>query len=54
MFVVLETYPVALTSVVTDDSGETKVFDTFDDADDEASECQRGIVVRIPLTDIGY
>ncbi len=35
-------------TVVTDESGNNKVFDSLEDAQNEANECQVGIVVGIP------
>ncbi len=33
--------------IVTDENGNNKIFDEYDDAEQEASDCQDGLVVCI-------
>ena len=47
-YIVLETHGGAeYAIIVTDEDGNNKVFDDFDDAQHEADDCQDGIVVEI-------
>ena len=34
-------------AIVTDEEGNNKIFDTFDEALEEAEECQDGVVVQL-------
>lgn len=48
MFIVLETFGgLPYITIITDEEGNNKGFDTFDEAQREADECQDGIVVEI-------
>lgn len=47
MFIVVETFPVENSMVVTNEDGETMIFDTREEAQAEADDCQRGVVVEI-------
>lgn len=47
-YLVLETFGgPEYAIIVTNEDGENKVFDTFDDAKAEADDCQDGIVVAV-------
>jgi hypothetical protein len=47
-FIVLETHGgAAYTAVCTDEDGNNLVFDTQEEADVEAANCQDGIVIEI-------
>lgn len=48
MYIVLETHGgPEYASIVIDENGDNKVFDTFDEAQAEADNCQDGIVIPI-------
>jgi hypothetical protein len=44
-YIVIELFPTPF--VVTDQEGESKIFESFTDAESEASDCQKGLVVPI-------
>lgn len=47
-WIVIETFGGAeYATVVTNEDGENKVFDNAKDAQDEADDCQDGIVVEV-------
>ncbi len=47
-YIVIETFGGAeYAIIVTDEAGNNMVFDTLDEAQDEADECQGGLVVQI-------
>lgn len=47
-YIVIETFGGAeYAIIVTDEEGNNLVFDTIDEAQDEADECQGGLVVEI-------
>lgn len=48
MYVVIEKFGGAeYAAIVTDEEGNNKVFDTFEEAQAEADDCQDGIVVEL-------
>jgi len=48
MYIVIECHGGAeYAAIVTDEDGLTKVFDTFEEAEIEASDCQDGRVVEL-------
>lgn len=48
MYIVIETHGGwQYASIVTDENGDNKVFDTLDEAQAEADNCQDGIVIPI-------
>lgn len=47
MYIVLETFWTDNVYVVVNEEGETKLFDTKEEAEQEASELQRGLVVDL-------
>jgi len=47
-FIVIERFGGAdYATIVTNEDGSNKIFDTYDDALAEANECQDGLVVEI-------
>ena len=47
-YIVIETFGGAeYAIIVTDEEGNNRVFDTLDAAQDEADDCQGGLVVEI-------
>lgn len=49
MYIVIETFGgVEYASIVTDEDGNNKVFETLEDAIKEVTECQRGFTFFIP------
>jgi hypothetical protein len=48
MFIVLETHGGAeYAIVVTDEDGNNKVFEKYEDALEEAEKCQEGLIVEV-------
>ena len=47
MYIVIETFDPIYSSIVTNEDGETKLFDTKAEAQAEADECQDGKVVEL-------
>jgi len=48
MFIVIELHGgPEYAAIVTDEEGQNKVFDTKKEADDEAADCQEGLVVPV-------
>lgn len=48
MFIVLETHGGAeYATIVTEEDGLNKVFETRKEAEDEAADCQDGIIVEV-------
>lgn len=46
-YVVIEDFNGNISLVVDEDTGSTKVFDTYEEALIESKECQNGIVVKL-------
>lgn len=47
-YIVIELFGgAAYASIVTDENGNNQVFETFDEAEKEASDCQNGLIVEI-------
>jgi predicted Fe-Mo cluster-binding NifX family protein len=47
-YIVIETHGGAeYATIVTDENGENKVFDVFEEAEKEAEECQEGRIIQI-------
>jgi len=48
MYIVIEKFGgPEYATIVTDEGGNNKVFNNFDDAQNEANDCQDGIVIEI-------
>lgn len=48
MFIVIEIHGGAqYATIVTDENGQNKIFDTNEEAQKEANECQHGIIVEV-------
>ncbi|MCR8556918.1 hypothetical protein KXD93_04665 [Mucilaginibacter sp. BJC16-A38] len=48
MYIVIETHGgPEFAIIVTDEDGSNKVFETYEDAEAEANDCQDGIIVAL-------
>jgi hypothetical protein len=47
MYIVLETFWQDNICIITDEQGDTKLFDTKEEAEKEAKELQQGLVVEV-------
>jgi len=55
MFIVIEKHGGwEYATVVTDEDGDNKVFDNLEDAQEEADDCQEGIIVGDEMIDADY
>lgn len=47
-YIIIETHGGAeYAAIVTNEDGENKIFETFEEAKKEQEDCQRGIIVEI-------
>ena len=47
MYIVIEAFDITWPTIVTDEDGKPMLFETSEEAEAEAAECQCGIVVGI-------
>lgn len=47
-YLVIELFPsLAQATLVTDEEGKNKVFETYDEAEKEAKDCQKGFIIDL-------